>query len=107
MAPLRLHVTPRGSGYIARADGSSVTAVGSSAAEAAENARLLAVRPGSAGELPLMLIVRLDEPGRSVFVMQPAQRPVSFERPWMDGDAASYAALSGGAWEALSSEQTC
>jgi hypothetical protein len=95
VSPLRLQVTPRGSGYVARADGSKVTALGSSASEAAENARLIAVGPAAKGNVPPMLVVRLDEPGRSIYIMQPADRPVSLEEPWREADAAAYAALNG------------
>ena len=52
-------------------------ALGSSAVEAAERARLLAIRAGEHCDAPSMLTVRLEEPGRSVYILQPAYLPVS------------------------------
>jgi hypothetical protein len=77
MDQLRLLVTPRGKGYIAESRDPAVTALGSSAEEATENARRAALSLFSKGPRPTMLIVRLSEPGLRTIVMQPIDEPFS------------------------------
>lgn len=81
--PLRIHVVPLGRGYLAESDAPVVTAMGSSAEEAAENGRLMAMalfEAYGAGSHPVTLIVRIDEPGRSGIAMQPMNRPFCLAR---------------------------
>jgi hypothetical protein len=77
MDPLRLVVMPRGKRFVAESHDPAVTALGSSAEEAAENARLAALARLEKGRLPKMLIVRLNEPGVCTIVMQPLQKAFS------------------------------
>jgi hypothetical protein len=71
MDPLRLHVTPRGSSFVAESRHPALTAVGPSPADAAENARLVALALFGTGLRPTTLIVRLDQPGMRTIIMQP------------------------------------
>jgi hypothetical protein len=77
MDPLRLVVIPRGKGFVAESRDPAVTALGSSAEEATENARLAALALFEKGRRPDMLIVRLNEPGLCTIVMQPLQKTFS------------------------------
>jgi hypothetical protein len=77
MDPLRLVVIPRGKGFAAESRDPAVTALGSSAEEATENARLAALALFAKGLRPNMLIVRLNEPGLCTIVMQPLEKAFS------------------------------
>lgn len=72
---VRIQVIPLGRGYIAESRTPEITALGATAEEAVENARLQAIQmldfQGSsrAG----MLLVRLTEDGRECVAMQPLQ----------------------------------
>jgi hypothetical protein len=72
-------VQPRAKGYVARSSKSGVTAFGSSAIAAAENARHMAMAMFRPETWPAMLLVRIDGPRSSTIVMQPFDRPVAIE----------------------------
>jgi hypothetical protein len=80
MDPFRLVVTPRGKSFVAESREPAVTALGSSAVEAAENARLAALAFFAKRPRPTVLIVRLSEPGLSTIVMQPLREVFSVTR---------------------------
>jgi hypothetical protein len=77
MDTLRLDVTPRGKGYVAKSSCPELTALGSSPEDAAENARLMAIVLFATAPGPATLIVRLEEPGVCTIVMQPVEKPFS------------------------------
>jgi hypothetical protein len=80
MGPLRVRVVPLGKGYIAESSAPLITALGSSAEEAAERARLMAIealQTYGSHSYPDTLIVRIDEPGRSAIAMQSMHAPFS------------------------------
>ncbi len=82
IGPLRIRVMPLGKGYVAESESPAVTALGSSVHEAAENGRLMAMAAFEGFQYhapPTTLIVRIDEPGRSVIAMQPLNQPFSLE----------------------------
>ncbi len=82
MGPLRIRVAPLGKGYLAESRMPQITAMGASAEEAAENARLMAVDVFNAftnASYPSTLIVRIDEPGRNVIAMQSTLQPFSLD----------------------------
>ena len=82
MDPFRIRVAPLGKGYMAEAHEPLVTAMGASAEEAAENARLMAMdlmKAFASRSYPSTLIVRIDEPGRSAIAMQSMDKPFSLE----------------------------
>ena len=71
MDVVRIHVTHSGQGYLAESRNPDIRAVGTSAEEAAENARLQAMemlRPNDSSRR--MLIVRVTETGRESIAMQ-------------------------------------
>lgn len=79
MDPLRVTVARRGTGYIATSRVPEVMALGPTADEAAENVRLTALGLFAKGAPPTTMIVRFDEPGRSIISVQPMDKPVSPE----------------------------
>jgi len=82
MDPFRVRVTPLGKGYMAESRDPVVTAMGASAEEAAENARLMAMdllKAFASRSYPSTLIVRIDEPGHSAIAMQSMDKPFSLE----------------------------
>jgi hypothetical protein len=79
MDPLRVSVTRRGTGYIAASLVPEVMAVGSTADQAAENVRRTALKLFDKHARPTAMIVRFDEPGRSIITVQPLEKPVSPE----------------------------
>jgi hypothetical protein len=73
MSTLRMRVMPFGRGYLAESQVPAVTAFGSSAEEAAENGRRMALALwdcSNSSSRASTLIVRIDEPGRSAIAMQ-------------------------------------
>jgi hypothetical protein len=84
MNPLRLIVTPRGNGYVAKAMEPTITALGTSPEQAVENARLMAIAMGNGEGRASMLLVRIDEPRRSTIVMQPLGKTFSLKA--IDGE---------------------
>jgi hypothetical protein len=81
MTPVRVHVISLGNGYLAESQEPLLTAAGTSAEEAAENARVMALDFAAlAGQrYANTLIVRIDEPGRCVIAMQSLEQPFSLE----------------------------
>jgi hypothetical protein len=79
MEMLRLVVTPRGKGYVAVSRDPALTAVGSSAVEAAENARVTALALFAKASRPNKMLVRINQPGVCTIAMQPIEKPFSFE----------------------------
>jgi predicted pyridoxine 5'-phosphate oxidase superfamily flavin-nucleotide-binding protein len=82
MDPVRVRIIMLGKGYLAESRVPFVTATGSSAEEAVENARLIALGVSDTTERPSddeMLIVRIDEPNGSTIVMQPIRKPFSLD----------------------------
>jgi hypothetical protein len=77
MASLYLIVSVRGDGYVADCRVPMISALGSSAAEAAENARVEALLVFGKSDRPSSVIVRIDEPGYTTVVVQPADEPIS------------------------------
>jgi hypothetical protein len=75
----RVTVTPRGNGYIAQSKIPKLTALGASAEEAAENARVMALERLGADERPPMLLVRVHDVRCRTIVMQPIDRPVQLD----------------------------
>ncbi|HZT11619.1 MAG TPA: hypothetical protein VFA29_02380 [Candidatus Baltobacteraceae bacterium] len=68
---VRVHVTPLGLGYMAESRVPYITAMGTTAEEAAENARRQAVDMLRAGDSNNgMLIVRVSDAGRESIAMQ-------------------------------------
>jgi hypothetical protein len=84
MGPLRLTVTPREKGYVAKSSEQDITAFGKTAADAAENARKMAVAAIETEARPEVLLLRVDEPGLSTVIMQPLDRPVSLAATAVD-----------------------
>ena len=83
MGPIRVLVRQIGKGYIAESRAPQVLAVGMSAEEAAENARLMAVdvlRDLLHEPAPSTLIVRIEDGVRSAIAMQPLQKPFELAR---------------------------
>lgn len=79
MNPVRITVVQRGKGYIAQGTEPEVTALGNTPLDAAESARKMA-QAILGGEAPrAMLLLRVDEPRVSTFVMQPLSRAVALE----------------------------
>lgn len=77
---VRIHVTPLGRGYIAESRLPDITAIGATAQEAAENARLQALEmlePLDSGKS--MLIVRVSDDGRESIAMQSLRSGFSFK----------------------------
>jgi hypothetical protein len=74
MNPIRVIVTPRGNGYVAKSTEPEITALGSSAERAAENARLTATAMLEPQSRPSMLLVRINEPKQCTIVMQPIDK---------------------------------
>ena len=95
MQTLRIHVTSRDGAFVANTAEPGILAAGKTPEEAAENARLVALQKLDKSVAPAILIVRVDEPGRSMFAMQPANRPVSLDGTVADGDWAYYASVNG------------
>jgi hypothetical protein len=81
MRPVRVHVRALGRGYLAESQAPTITAAGSSAEEAAENARLMALDVATLAGQPSAntLMVRIDEPDRCVITMQSLDQPFSLE----------------------------
>ncbi len=80
MGPFRVHVAPLGKGYIAESSAPLITALGSSAEEAAERARLMAIealQTFGSQSYPDTLMVRIDEAGRCTIAMQSMHAPFS------------------------------
>lgn len=77
MDPLRIVVALRGKSYVAESREPAITALGSSAVEATENARLAALALFAKRSRPTMLLVRLSEPGSCTIVMQPIEKAFS------------------------------
>jgi len=84
--PLRLIVTPRGNGYVAKATAPTITAVGATPEQAVENARLMAISLCNPDGRSSMLLVRIDEPRQSTIVMQPIGKTFSLKA--IDGEVA-------------------
>lgn len=84
---LRVDVVPRGNGYLAKCLNPEIAAVGASPSDAAENARQTAIAAVPKSDCPSMLLVRIQEPGRSTIIMQSMYAIVSLdnfgnETPW-------------------------
>jgi hypothetical protein len=77
MASLYLTVRVRRDGYVADCRVPAIIAVGSSAAEAAENARVEAMSVFGKSDRPENVIVRVDEPGHTTIAVQPADEHIS------------------------------
>ena len=77
MGPFRLSVTQRGNGYVAKSDEHDITSVAKSPVDAAENARKMALLALGKAARAAVLLLRVDEPGKSTIVLQPLDRPVS------------------------------
>lgn len=94
MQTLRIHVTPYEGAFVANAAEAGFRAEGKTPESAAENVRLLALRKLDKSVAPTILIIRVDEPGRNLFAMQPSNRPVSLDGTVADGDWAYYASVN-------------
>lgn len=82
---VRVHVTPLGLGYRAESRIPDITAMGTTAEEAAENARCQAVQMLRAGESDNgMLIVRVSDAGRESIAMQSLLSRFTFRSAQMD-----------------------
>jgi hypothetical protein len=79
MNPVRISVVPRGKGYIARAGEPNITALGKTPLDAAESARRMAETILGNEARRAMLLLRIDEPQVSTFVMQPLSRAVALD----------------------------
>lgn len=77
MGPLRLTVTSREKGFVARNSEHTITAFGQTPAGAAENARTMAISVIAKPIRPTILLLRFDEPGTRTIVMQSVDRPVA------------------------------
>ena len=81
MDPLRIHVAQLGHGYIAESTDPVVTALGTTATEAAENARSMAILVLNAQgrSTPTTLIVRIEEAERDAIAMQSINKIFSLD----------------------------
>lgn len=76
--PFRVHVKQLGNGYLAENETLSITLGGSSAADATEKARELAVellKCHIQATLPATLMARIDTDNSIAFVMRPFDKP--------------------------------
>jgi hypothetical protein len=77
--PLRIDVVVRGSRWVAECGAPLVTAVGASAEQAAENARLMALASFTRTTQPSMVLIRIEDPETSKILMQPMDEEISLE----------------------------
>jgi hypothetical protein len=96
MDSLRLNVTPRNIGYVAESLIPEVSAEGSSAQEAAENARLVALALYPKGARPDVLIVCVKEPGACTIIMQSINKALSLAPQADAGDWRYIASVTNG-----------
>jgi hypothetical protein len=75
----RMVAQRRGKRFVARSSTPDITALGLSAASAAENARLMAVAMLDRTDRPATLLLRIEGAGVSTLVMQPFDKPVSID----------------------------
>ncbi len=83
--PLRVQVSPAGNGFVANASRPNITALGATAEEAVEKARVMAleVLDAMGAAFSPTLIVRLEESRRVQVVVQSVQQPFSLEEAGM------------------------
>jgi hypothetical protein len=79
MGPFRLTVKQRGKRFVASSDAHDITSVAQTPADAAECARKMALAACGKEGRNAVLLLRVDEPGKSTIVLQPLDRPVALD----------------------------
>jgi hypothetical protein len=80
VAPFRLNISRRGEAHVAESEAGAVLGVAASAEAAAEKARLALLDALQPNSRPEMLLLRVQQPGIVIIVMQPFEKRVRLSR---------------------------